>query len=59
MVDPTPEWRQSHAHAVLRRSSKRLLLFINGEIARCGGGSVSIHNDQLRWSVRSRWFFPA
>jgi hypothetical protein len=47
MVDPTPEWRQSHAHAVLRRSSKRLLLFINGEIARCGGGSVSIHNDQL------------
>ena len=47
MVDRTAEWTQSHAHAVLRRSSKRLLLFINGEIARCGGGSVSIHNDQL------------
>ena len=47
MVDRTPEWTQSHAHAVLRRSSMRLLLFIDGEIARCGGGRVSIHNDQL------------
>jgi hypothetical protein len=47
MADRTPERTQSHAHAVLRRSSKRLLLFIDGEIARCGGGSVSIHNDQF------------
>ena len=47
MVDRTAEWTQSHAHAVLRRSSKRLLLFIDAEIARCGGGSVSIHNDQF------------
>jgi hypothetical protein len=47
MVDRTPEWTESHAHAVLRRSSKRLLQFIDGEIARCGGGSVSIHNDKF------------
>ena len=47
MADRIPERTQSHAHAVLRRSSKRLLLFIEGEIARCGGGSVSIHNDQF------------
>ena len=47
MADRTPERTQSHAHAVLRRSSKRLLLFIEGEIARCGGRSVSIHNDQF------------
>ena len=38
---------QSHAHAVLRRSSKRLLLFIEDEIARSGGSSVTIHNDQF------------
>ena len=32
MADRTPERTQSHAHAVLRRSSKRQLLFIEGEI---------------------------
>ena len=59
MADRTPERTQSHAHAVLRRSSKRLLLFIEGEIARSGGGSVTLYNDQFAVVVRSRSFCPA
>ena len=47
MADRAPEWTQSHAHAVLRRSSKRLLLFIEGEIARRGGGAVTLYAFQL------------
>ena len=47
MADRTPERTKSHAHAVLRRSSKRLLLFIEGEIARSVGGSVTLYNDQF------------
>jgi hypothetical protein len=59
LADRTPERTQSHAHAVLRRSSKRLLLFIEGEIARSGGGSVTLYNDQFAVVVRSRSFLHA
>ena len=37
----------SPAYAALRASSRRLLLFIEGEIARQGGGAVTIHPDQF------------
>jgi hypothetical protein len=37
----------SPAYEVLRASSRRLLLFIEGEIARGGGGAVSIFSDQF------------
>jgi hypothetical protein len=40
MADRTPERTQSHAFAVLRASSKRLLMFIEQEIARRGGGPM-------------------
>ena len=38
----------SPAFAVLRASSKRLLLFIEGEIARQGGGPVTLRMDELQ-----------
>jgi len=47
MADGTPERTQSHAFAVLRPSSLRLLLFIEGEIARQGGGPVTLYIDQF------------
>jgi len=50
---------QSHAFAVLRPSSLRLLLFIEGEIARQGGGPVTLYIDQFAVVVRSGSFCPA
>jgi hypothetical protein len=47
MADRTPERTQSHAFAVLRPSSRRLLMFIETEIARSGGGSVTLCMDQF------------
>jgi hypothetical protein len=47
MADRTPERTQSHAFAVLRPSSRRLLMFIETEIARSGGGSVTLYMDQF------------
>jgi hypothetical protein len=41
------ERTQSPAYGALRASSRRLLLFIEGEIARAGGGSVTIYADQF------------
>jgi hypothetical protein len=38
---------QSPAYEALRASSRRLLLFIEGEIARQGGGRVTIYADQF------------
>ena len=38
---------QSPAYEALRASSRRLLLFIEGEIARQGGGAVTLFADQL------------
>ena len=38
----------SPAFAVLRASSKRLLLFIEGEIARQGGGPVTLRMDEFQ-----------
>jgi hypothetical protein len=38
---------QSPAYSALRASSRRLLLFIEGEIARQGGGAVTIYADQF------------
>jgi len=43
----TPERTQSHAFAVLRPSSRRLLMFIETEIARSDGGSVTLYMDQF------------
>ncbi len=37
----------SPAYQTLRASSRRLLLFIEGEIARQGGGAVTIYPDQF------------
>ncbi len=37
----------SPAYAALRASSRRLLLFVEGELARAGGGSVTLYADQL------------
>ncbi len=53
MADQTPERTQSHAFAVLRRSSRHLLLFIEGEITRRGGGRVTFFMDELQ-AVGSR-----
>ncbi len=39
--------KQSAAYDVLRASSRRLLAFIEQEIARQGGGNVVLFNDQL------------
>ena len=39
---------QSPAYEALRASSGRLLLFIEGEIARQGGGRVTIYADLVR-----------
>jgi hypothetical protein len=39
---------KSPAYEVLRASSRRLLLFIETEIARQGGGSATIYPDQFR-----------
>ena len=47
MADRTPERTQSHAFAVLRPSSRRLLMFIETEIARSDGGSVTLYMDQF------------
>lgn len=41
------ERMQSPAYEALRASSRRLLLFIEGEIARQGGGRVTIYADQF------------
>jgi hypothetical protein len=41
------ERTQSPAYEALRASSRRLLLFIEGEIARAGGGTVTIYADQF------------
>ena len=38
---------QSPAYGALRASSRRLLLFIEQEIARQGGGAVTIYADQF------------
>jgi hypothetical protein len=38
---------QSTAYGALRASSRRLLLFIEHEIARSGGGSVTLYADQF------------
>lgn len=38
---------QSPAYDALRASSRRLLLFIEGEIARQGGGRITIYADQF------------
>jgi hypothetical protein len=42
------ERKTSPAYEVLRASSRRLLLFIEQEIARNGGGKVTIYPDQFR-----------
>jgi hypothetical protein len=47
MAERTPAKTQSHAFAVLRASSKRLLTFIETEIARNGGGPVTLYADQF------------
>ena len=39
--------KQSPAYEVLRASSRRLLMFIEQEIARQGGGNVTLYADQL------------
>jgi hypothetical protein len=41
------ERTQSPAYLTLRPSSRRLLAFIEGEIARGGGGPVTLYADQL------------
>lgn len=41
------ERTQSVAYGALRASSRRLLLFIDGEIARSGGGTVTLYADQF------------
>jgi hypothetical protein len=41
------ERTQSPADQVLRASSKRLLMFIEQEIAHSCGGSVTLYNDQF------------
>jgi hypothetical protein len=45
--------KQSAAYEVLRPSSRRLLMFIETEIARNGGNAVTFYNDQLE-AVGSR-----
>jgi hypothetical protein len=47
MAERAPERTRSPAYLTLRASSRRLLAFIETEIARGGGGRVTIFNDQL------------
>ena len=51
---------QCPAYLTLRSSTRRLLMFIEGEIARCGTDSVTLYSDQLvAWSARARSWSPA
>jgi hypothetical protein len=50
---------KSPAYEVLRASSRRLLLFIETEIARQGGGSATIYPDQFRVVGSIRIIVPA
>jgi hypothetical protein len=47
MTDRAPERAQSPAYLTLRASARRLLRFVETEIARQGGGSVTLYADQF------------
>ena len=47
MAERAPARTQSPAYEVLGPSSRHLLLFIEGEIARSGGCSVRLYSDQF------------
>jgi hypothetical protein len=48
MADRTAESIQSYAFAVVRRSSRRLFMFIAQEIARRGGGHVTLYMEEFQ-----------
>jgi hypothetical protein len=50
--------RHSPAYLALRPSSRRLLMFIETEIARGGVGPVTIFNDQLEMIGSRRVYLP-
>jgi hypothetical protein len=47
MADRAPKKCKSPAYLALRASARRLLMVIETEIARQGGGTVTFHADQL------------
>jgi hypothetical protein len=58
MADRLPERAQSPAYQILRPSARRLLRFVESEIARHGGGRVTIFNDQLEMIGSRRVYLP-
>jgi hypothetical protein len=58
VADRTPESTQSHAFAVVRRSSRRLFMFIEQEIARRGGGPVMLYMGEFRAIGRRNVILP-
>ena len=59
MTERAPERTQSPAYRTLRASSRRLLTFIESEVARQGGGRVVIFNGQFEMIGSRRVFCPA